>query len=225
MYDRNYFGMMMVETSDADAFLLSTYSAAHSVGKIAKEVIGIRPSYDHFATLHIVNTKRGTFFISDTQVNKTVDEDTLVDIARLTRNSVEYFSHDPVIAMVSYSNFGSVREEECLTVRKAVERMQTMYPDLAIDGEMGLNYALNSNLRDTTPTQDTPPPPEEKGGKGERTKWAPTTPIYQQNKRKEQARTRPLHPQPPPTPPTRSRPRPPLTPNKQHKKNKTQPKY
>ncbi|RXE62554.1 NADP-dependent malic enzyme [Paramuribaculum intestinale] len=150
MYDRNYFGMMMVETGDADAFLAGTYSAAHSVGKIAKEVIGIRPSYDHFATLHIVNTKRGTFFISDTQVNKTVDEDTLVDIARLTRNSVEYFSHDPVIAMVSYSNFGSGREEECLTVRKAVERMQTMYPDLAIDGEMGLNYALNSNLRDTT---------------------------------------------------------------------------
>ncbi|WP_290083024.1 NADP-dependent malic enzyme [Paramuribaculum intestinale] len=150
MYDRNYFGMMMVETGDADAFLAGTYSAAHSVGKIAKEVIGIRPSYDHFATLHIVNTKRGTFFISDTQVNKTVDEDTLVDIARLTRNSVEYFSHDPVIAMVSYSNFGSGHEEECLTVRKAVERMQTMYPDLAIDGEMGLNYALNSNLRDTT---------------------------------------------------------------------------
>ena len=70
MYDRNYFGMMMVETGDADAFLAGTYSAAHSVGKIAKEVIGIRPSYDHFATLHIVNTKRGTFFISDTQVNK-----------------------------------------------------------------------------------------------------------------------------------------------------------
>ena len=50
MYDRNYFGMMMVETGDADAFLAGTYSAAHSVGKIAKEVIGIRPSYDHFAT-------------------------------------------------------------------------------------------------------------------------------------------------------------------------------
>ena len=150
MYDRNYFGMMMVETGDADAFLAGTYSAAHSVGKIAREVIGIRPSYNHFATLHIVNTKRGTFFIADTQVNKTVDEDTLVDIARLTRNSVEYFSHEPVIAMVSYSNFGSGREEECLTVRAAVERMQRLYPELAIDGEMGLNYALNRDLRDTT---------------------------------------------------------------------------
>ena len=142
--------MMMVETGDADAFLAGTYSAAHSVGKIAREVIGIRPSYNHFATLHIVNTKRGTFFIADTQVNKTVDEDTLVDIARLTRNSVEYFSHEPVIAMVSYSNFGSGREEECLTVRAAVERMQRLYPELAIDGEMGLNYALNRDLRDTT---------------------------------------------------------------------------
>ncbi|MBD5244912.1 MAG: NADP-dependent malic enzyme [Bacteroides sp.] len=148
MYDRNYFGMMMVEEGDADAFLGGTYSATHTAGKIAEEVVGIRPSYKHFAALHIVNTKRGTFFLADTQVNKTMDADTLVDIARLTRNSVEYFAHDPVMAMVSYSNFGSSKEEECRNVHTAVARMQELYPDLAIDGEMSLYYAFNREMRD-----------------------------------------------------------------------------
>lgn len=70
MFDRNYFGMMMVNAGDADAFLGGTYSASHEIGRIAAEVVGIRPSYKHFATMHIMETQRGTFFIADTQVNK-----------------------------------------------------------------------------------------------------------------------------------------------------------
>ena len=148
MFDRNYFGMMMVEAGDADAFLGGSYSAVQHIGDIAEEVVGVRPGYKHFATLHIINTKRGTYFISDTQVNKHPDTDTLTDIARLTRNSVEYFAETPVMAMVSYSNFGSASEAEPENVRATVARMQEMYPDLAIDGEMTLNYALNTELRD-----------------------------------------------------------------------------
>ncbi len=150
MFDRNYFGMMMVNFGDADAFLGGTYSAAHSIGEIAQEVVGIRPSYKHFASMHIINTKRGTYFLADTQVNKKVDEETLLDIARLTRNSVEYFAQKPVIAMLSYSNFGSSDEPECLNARHVVERMHDLYPDLLIDGEMSINFAMNRELRDTT---------------------------------------------------------------------------
>ena len=150
MFDRNYFGMMMIEEGHADAFLGGTYSAAHTTGKIAEEVVGIRPSYKHFAALHIINTKRGTFFLADTLVNKKVDSETLLDIARLARNSVEYFAHEPVMAMVSYSNFGSSAEPECRNVREVVEKMHQMYPELPIDGEMSLNYALNKDVRDTT---------------------------------------------------------------------------
>ena len=150
MFDRNYFGMMMVKEGDADAFLGGTYSAAHSIGEIAKEVVGIRPTYDHFASLHIINTKRGTFFLADTQVNKNVDADTLFDIARLTRNSVEYFAHKPVMAMLSYSNFGSSDEVECRISREVTERMRNAYPDLLIDGEMSINFAMNTELRDKT---------------------------------------------------------------------------
>lgn len=148
MFDRNYFGMMMVEMGEADAFLGGTYSAAHDSGRIAEEVIGIRPRYKHFAAMHIVNTKHGTLFLADTQVNKNYDTDTLMDIARLARNSVEYFAHDPVMALVSYSNFGSSNDEESRRCRQVVDLMHQRYPDLAIDGEMSVSYALNTELRD-----------------------------------------------------------------------------
>ncbi len=148
MFDRNYFGMMMVQTGDADAFLGGTYSGAHDMGQIAREVVGIRPSHNSFAALHIINTKRGTFFISDTLVNKNPDTETLTDIARLTRNSVEYFAETPVMAMVSFSNFGASDDKECRKVQDAVNLMHERYPELAIDGEMTINYALNTELRD-----------------------------------------------------------------------------
>ena len=150
MFDRNYFGMMMVQLGDADAFLGGTYSSSSGIGDIARQVVGIRPTYSHFAAMHIVNTKRGTFFLTDTQVNKECDADTLYDIARLTRNSVEYFAHKPIMAMLSYSSFGSSNEEECKNSREVVRRMQEAYPNLLIDGEMAMNYALNQELRDTT---------------------------------------------------------------------------
>jgi len=150
MFDRNYFGMMMVNLGEADAFLGGTYSASQEIGRIAKEIVGIRQSYSHFASMHIINTKRGTFFLTDTQVNKNCDAETLLDIARLTRNSVEYFAHKPIIAMLSYSNFGSSDEAECRNARYVAAKMQEMYPDLLIDGEMSINYAMDQELRDST---------------------------------------------------------------------------
>lgn len=150
MFDRNYFGMMMVADHKADAVIVGTYSSSAVPAAIAKEVIGIRPSYNHFATLHILNTKRGTFFLADTMINQSTDEETLLDIARLTRNSVEYFAHDPVMALVSHSNFGSSSTLEARKAHNVVARMHERYPDLPIDGEMQVNYALNSSLRDKT---------------------------------------------------------------------------
>ncbi|MDE7136731.1 MAG: NADP-dependent malic enzyme, partial [Muribaculaceae bacterium] len=150
MYDRNYFGMMMVDEGLADAVICGTYSNTATPGAIAKEVIGIKPGYGHFATLHIINTKRGVLFLADTMVNQHVDEEALFDICRLTREAVEYFAYDPTMALISFSNFGSSDVPETSKVQKAVERMHNLYPTLAIDGEMQLNYALNPELRDRT---------------------------------------------------------------------------
>jgi malate dehydrogenase (oxaloacetate-decarboxylating)(NADP+) len=148
MFDRNYFGMMMVEMGDADAMLAGTYSGGHAPAKIAEAVVGIRAPYKHFATMHILNTKRGVFFVADTMINHKIDEETLFDVARLARNSVEYFAHEPVMAMVSYSNFGSNKDSEPAIVHNVVEKMQTLYPELPIEGEMQVHYALNKKVRD-----------------------------------------------------------------------------
>ena len=148
MYERNYFGMMMVESGDADAFITGLYTKYSNTIKVAKEVIGIQTEYKTFATMHILNTKRGTFYIADTLINRHPDENVLVDIARLSANTVRFFNEEPRIAMISYSNFGTDEVGSPVKVHNAVADMQKLYPSLAIDGEMQVNFALNKELRD-----------------------------------------------------------------------------
>ena len=148
MYERNYFGMMMVETGDADAFITGLYTKYSNTIKVAKEVIGIRPEFSTFATMHILNTKKGVFFISDTLINRHPDENVLIDIARLSADTVKFFNEEPHIAMISYSNFGTDEIGSPVKVHNAVEALQSRYPDMIIDGEMQVNFALNKQLRD-----------------------------------------------------------------------------
>ena len=148
MFERNYFGMMMVETGEADAFLTGLYTKYSNTIKVAKEVIGIRPEYKHFGSMHIINSQKGTLYITDTMVNENPDTDALVDIARLAATSVRFFNEKPVISMISHSNFGSSTSDGAQKVRKATEIMQQQYPELAIDGEMQLGFALDRELRD-----------------------------------------------------------------------------
>ena len=147
-FERNYFGMMMVETGEADAFLTGLYTKYSNTIKVAKEVIGIRPEYKHFGSMHIINSQKGTLYIADTMVNENPDTDALVDIARLAATSVRFFNEKPVISMISHSNFGSSTSDGAQKVRKATEIMQQQCPELAIDGEMQLGFALDRELRD-----------------------------------------------------------------------------
>ena len=148
MFERNYFGMMMVETGEADAFITGLYTKYSNTVKVVKEVIGIRPEYKHLAAMHIINSPRGTIYIADTLVNENPDTDTLVDIAKLASKAVRFFNEKPVISMISHSNFGSSQSDGALKVRHAVEEMHRLYPDLAIDGEMQIGFALDRELRD-----------------------------------------------------------------------------
>lgn len=152
MFERNYFGMMMVESSDADAFIAGTYTNSSAVTGIARDIIGIRPGFSTFATMHILNTKRGIYFLADTMINGRPDAGTLADIARLTAGAVQYYAFDPVIAMLSYSNFGSNLHDSAspAEVHRAVGILHEKYPDMAVDGEMRIDVALNKELRDRT---------------------------------------------------------------------------
>ena len=148
MFERNYFGMMMVETGEADAMITGVFSKYADTIDIAREVIGIRDGLNHIGAMHIVNTKKGELFLADTLFNRHPTTEALTDIARLANATVKFFAHDPVIAMLSYSNFGADTEGSPASVHKVVETLHERYPDMVVDGEMQLNYALNRKLRD-----------------------------------------------------------------------------
>ena len=150
MFNRNAFGMMMVETGDADAFVTGVYSRYSEVTKLAEEIIGIRPTYKHFGAMHIISGKKGTFFMADTLINRHPSTEVLIDIARLTHDAVKFFAHEPVMAMLSYSNFGADKQGSPLKVHDAIDYLHTNYPEIIIDGEMQVSFALNKRLRDET---------------------------------------------------------------------------
>lgn len=74
MYERNYFGMSMVEQGDADAFITGLYTKYSNTIKVAKEVVGVRKNYNTFATMHILNTKKGVYYLADTLINRHPDQ-------------------------------------------------------------------------------------------------------------------------------------------------------
>jgi len=148
MVDRNAFGMMMVATGDADAFVTGVYSRYSEVTKMAEQIIGIRPSYKHFGALNILTCKKGTFFMADTLINRHPSAEVLIDIARLTHDAVKFFAHEPVMAMLSYSNFGSDKQGSPLKVHEAIDFLHKTYPDMVVDGEMQVNFALDKKLCD-----------------------------------------------------------------------------
>lgn len=149
MFERNYFGMMMVEVGDADAFITGVYTKYSNTIKVAREVIGLQPGFDNFATMHILNSKKGTYFVADTLINRHPTKAIMKDVARLCEKSVRFFNHTPVMAMVSYSNFGTDKGGSAEAVHSAIEELQREYPDWAIDGEMQVNVAIDKELRDT----------------------------------------------------------------------------
>lgn len=148
MYERNYFGMMLVETGEADALITGVYTKYTDSIQAAKEVIGIRDGLKHIGAMHIMNTKKGTFFLADTLFNRHPTTETLIDVAKLTYNTVKFFNHEPVMAMLSYSNFGSDKQGSPASVHEVVSTLHSSYPEMIVDGEMQVTFALNKELRD-----------------------------------------------------------------------------
>ena len=148
MYERNYFGMMMVETGDADAFITGLYTKYSNTIKVAKEVVGIREGNSTFGTMHIINSPKGILYLGDTLVNGDPTTDDLVAIAKLAAHTVDFFNETPNIAMISYSNFGSDKAPGSQKVKDAVARLHQEEPELCVDGEMQIGCALNRQLRD-----------------------------------------------------------------------------
>ena len=147
MFDRNYFAAMMVEVGDADAMVSGANTRYAEVMRPALQVIGPREGVKNIAGMYIMMTQDGPMLFADTTVNMRPDADTLVNTTLLTADAARRFGIEPVIAMVSYSNFGNVREGSPSRVQKAIEVLHHDHPHILVDGEMQANFAINTELR------------------------------------------------------------------------------
>ena len=146
MRERNYFAAMMVNEGDADA-LISGYSRSYpSVVKPMLELIGLAPGSSRIATTNVMMTQRGPMFLSDTAININPSANDLTRIAQMTAGIVKMFGMEPVMAMISYSNFGSSKNETATKVREAVNYLHKRHPDLIVDGELQTDFALNKEM-------------------------------------------------------------------------------
>jgi malate dehydrogenase (oxaloacetate-decarboxylating)(NADP+) len=147
MYQRNYFGVMMVETNQADAFLSGLTSKYANTIRPALQIIGTDNPESHIAGMYIIITKRGPMFFADTTVNIQPSAKTLVDTTVLAAKEIRSYNIEPKIALLSYSNFGSIRTGSPERVQEAVQILHEKYPYLIVDGELQANFALNKELR------------------------------------------------------------------------------
>lgn len=146
MRERNYFAAMMVNNGEADA-MVSGYSRSYpSVVKPLMQLIGKAPGVSLIATTNMMMTNRGPMFLSDTAINPNPTADDLAKIALMTAKTARMFGLEPVIAMVSYSNFGSSPNPSTLKVRDAVAYLHENHPELIVDGEIQADFALNPDM-------------------------------------------------------------------------------
>jgi malate dehydrogenase (oxaloacetate-decarboxylating)(NADP+) len=146
MRERNYFAAMMVNEGEADA-LVSGYSRSYpTVVKPMMQLIGKAPGISLVAATNMMMTSRGAMFLSDTAINPNPSADDLAKIALMTAKTVRLFGMEPVIAMVSFSNFGSSVDKGAAKVREAVDYLHKYYPDLIVDGELQADFAINPEM-------------------------------------------------------------------------------
>jgi len=146
MRERNYFAAMMVNEGDADA-LLSGYSRAYpTVVKPMLELVGMAKGVSRVAATNVMNTSRGPIFISDTSINIDPPAKDLAKIAQMTARTVQMFGMEPVIAMISYANFGSSKDPRAKKVKDAVSYLHRFHPELNVDGELQTDFALNREM-------------------------------------------------------------------------------
>ncbi|MFV8373716.1 NADP-dependent malic enzyme [Flavobacterium sp. LB1P71] len=146
MRERNYFAAMMVNEGEADALVTGHSRSYPSVVKPMLQLIEKAHGASLVATTNMMMTSRGPMFLSDTAININPSADDLAKIAIMTAKTAKMFGVEPVIAMVSYSNFGSSTNESATKVREAVDYLHKNHPEMVIDGEIQADFALNAEM-------------------------------------------------------------------------------
>lgn len=146
MRDRTHFGCMMVELGEADILISGLTRQYPNTLRPALEIIGVKKGVCRVSGMYMMLTKKGPLFFADTTVNANPSEDELIDITMQAANFVSTLNIKPVVAMLSFSNFGSSILPETEKVRNAVERIKKLKPELTIDGEIQAGVAFDKEL-------------------------------------------------------------------------------
>jgi malate dehydrogenase (oxaloacetate-decarboxylating)(NADP+) len=150
MTHKNYFAPMLVEMEQADAVLSGySYSYPDSI-RPALQIIGRKPNSRIVSGMYIVMTKEGPLFLSDCTVNLDPDKEKLIEITLQTAEAVRRFNIEPNIALLSYSNFGSVPGNLSIKLNEVIRYLHEHHPKLIVDGEIQANVALDSELMEST---------------------------------------------------------------------------
>lgn len=146
MYFKSYFGSMMVENGEADAFISGLTRTYPDTIRPALHVIGKQEGVDKVAGMYILLTPKGPLFFSDTTVNLDPTVDEIVEITELTAKAVERFNIQPRIALVTYANYGSAQGADANKMREATAILKKRNPSMIVEGEMQAHLAFNTAL-------------------------------------------------------------------------------
>lgn len=147
MQDTSYYGAMMVETGAADAMIGGLANKYPDTIRPALQIIGAKEGVKKVASTHILLTHFGPLFLADTAINHHLSASDIADIAALVAEQVQTFNIQPRIALVTYSNFGSVpKGESAMLMREATAILHKKYPDWIVDGEMQAHLPFNTEL-------------------------------------------------------------------------------
>ena len=140
--DPTVFGLMMVQTGDADGFVGGMYRAYPETIKPAIQILGLKPGVSRASAAHILVLKDRIFFCADTMVNISPSAEELAEIALLAADLATNFGAEPKVGMLAFSSFGSAPHPISKKVADAVEIVRKKNPKIVIDGEMHLDTAV-----------------------------------------------------------------------------------
>ena len=146
MRERNYYAAMMINQGDSDALITGHSRSYPSTLMPILEVIGKLDGVDKVATTNLMITKKGPIFLSDTSINIDPTAKELAKIAQMTAFTMKMFGMEPILAMISYANFGSSKNEKARKVKEAVSLLHRTSPDLIVDGEVQMDFALDAEM-------------------------------------------------------------------------------
>ncbi|HEY6175074.1 MAG TPA: phosphate acyltransferase, partial [Kofleriaceae bacterium] len=139
----DYYAAIMVDRGDADGMVTGLRLNYPETVRPPLEIFGLQPGAKVAVGMYMIVQQNSVMFFGDTVFNIFPDADTLADITVQMADAVQGFGITPRVAMISYSNFGSVRHPDVTRIHRALELVHERRPDLEIDGEMQPEIALD----------------------------------------------------------------------------------